>query len=95
MSLFEKHKELIERAVKANHERTYYAAYPEKLVEIPINACCPPEYGSIVLDPFLGSGTTALVASKLNRKFIGIELCKEYVQMSHKRLEPYLHGMRA
>jgi DNA modification methylase len=73
----------------------FYAAYLEKLVEIPINACCPPEYGSIVLDPFLGSGTTALVASKLNRKFIGIELCKEYVQMSHKRLEPYLHGMRA
>src|SRR5438105_9302609 len=29
MSLFEKHKELIERAVKANHDRSYYAAYPE------------------------------------------------------------------
>lgn len=66
----------------------FYAAYPEKLVEIAINACCP-ENG-IVLDPFLGSGTTALVALKLKRKFIGIELFKKYVEMSSKRLEPFL-----
>jgi DNA modification methylase len=52
----------------------FYATYPEKLVEIAINACCPPEDGSIVLDPFLGSGTTAIVSLKLNKRFIGIEL---------------------
>jgi DNA modification methylase len=68
----------------------FYAAYPEKLVEIPINACCP-ENG-IILDPFLGSGTTALVALKLNKKFIGIELFKTYVQMSYKRLMPNFHA---
>jgi DNA modification methylase len=67
----------------------FYAAYPEKLVEITINACCPPLNG-IVLDPFLGSGTSALVASKLNRKFIGMELSKEYVEMSYKRLATFL-----
>jgi DNA modification methylase len=66
----------------------FYAAYPEKLVEIAINACCP-ENGTI-LDPFLGSGTTALVALKLKRKFIGIELFKKYVEMSYKRVEPFL-----
>jgi len=38
----------------------FYAAFPEKLVETCIHACCP--NGGIVLDPFLGSGTTALVA---------------------------------
>jgi|GEM_PF-93741 DNA modification methylase len=69
----------------------FYAAYPEKLVEICTNACCPTE--GIILDPFLGSGTTSLVALKLNRKFIGIELSKEYIQISYKRLEPYLHSL--
>jgi len=67
----------------------FYAAYPEKLVDIAINACCP-ENG-IILDPFLGSGTTALVALKSNKKYIGIELSKEYVKISNKRLEPFFH----
>ena len=70
-------------------KQNFYAAYPEKLVEIAINACCPPENGT-VLDPFLRSGTTSLVALKLNRKFIGIELSQEYVEMSYKRLAPFL-----
>jgi len=44
----------------------------------------------IVLDPFMGSGTTALVALKLNRNFIGIELNPEYIKMACKRIKPYL-----
>lgn len=40
----------------------------------------------IVLDPFSGAGTTALVAKKLGRGFVGIELNREYVRMSEKRL---------
>ena len=40
----------------------------------------------IVLDPFSGSGTVALVAKKLNRDFLGIELNEEYAEMSRKRL---------
>jgi DNA modification methylase len=67
----------------------FYAAYPEKLVEIAINASCPPDNGT-VLDPFLGSGTTALVALKLNRKFIGIELSKQYIEISYDRLASVL-----
>lgn len=41
----------------------------------------------IVLDPFSGSGTTGVVAIKLNRKYIGIEKEKEYIELSIKRLE--------
>jgi DNA methylase len=63
----------------------------EDCIYLPINACWPQEDGSIVLDPFLGSGTAALVALKLKRKFIGIELSKEYIEMSCKRLEPFLY----
>ncbi|RLI84763.1 site-specific DNA-methyltransferase [Archaeoglobales archaeon] len=47
--------------------------------------------GDVVLDPFLGSGTTALVAVKTERRFIGIELKKEYCEMAARRIEPYLY----
>ena len=43
--------------------------------------------GDIILDPFLGSGTTAVVAKKLQRNFIGIEQDKEYILLSKKRLK--------
>ena len=41
----------------------------------------------IVLDPFMGSGTTAIVAMGLKRHFIGIELSPDYCEMSEKRIE--------
>ena len=44
----------------------------------------------IVLDPFMGSGTTALVALKHNRNFVGIELNSDYIKIANKRIEPYL-----
>ena len=46
--------------------------------------------GGIVLDPFAGSGTTGLVALKQNKKFIGIELNKKYIEIAEKRLKPFL-----
>lgn len=46
--------------------------------------------GDIVLDPFIGSGTTALAAIKCNRKFIGIEKEKKYVDLANKRLRSIL-----
>lgn len=42
----------------------------------------------IVLDPFMGSGTVALLATKMNRRWIGIELNPEYIEIAKKRLRP-------
>lgn len=42
--------------------------------------------GDIVLDPFVGSGTTCLAAKKLNRKYIGIERESEYIEIANARL---------
>ena len=49
---------------------------PEKLIAKLILASCPPD--GLVFDPFLGSGTTSVVAKKLGRKYLGIELNEEY-----------------
>ena len=65
----------------------HYAVYPPQLIETPIKAGCPK--GGIVLDPFMGSGTTALVARKLGRKFIGIDLKPAYVKMARARLKEH------
>ncbi|MCX7839580.1 MAG: site-specific DNA-methyltransferase [Anaerolineae bacterium] len=43
--------------------------------------------GDIVLDPFMGSGTTARAALKLGRQYVGIELCKEYVELANRTLQ--------
>lgn len=64
---------------------TSFATYPTKLIETPIAAGCP--IGGIVLDPFLGSGTTAVVARRLERHYIGIEPNPEYVKIAKSRLE--------
>jgi DNA modification methylase len=63
----------------------HYAPYPEALCERPVLAACP--RGGIVLDPFAGSGTTAVVACRLGRQFLGIEISGEYVAMARRRLE--------
>jgi DNA modification methylase len=69
-------------------KEAHFAVYPEELCETPIKAGCPEQ--GIVLDPFFGAGTTGLVALKQNKKFIGIELNKEYIEIANKRLKPYL-----
>lgn len=63
----------------------HFAVYPESLVETCILASCP-ETG-VVLDPFSGAGTTALVASRLGRQFIAIDCVAEYCEMARQRLE--------
>ena len=57
----------------------------EKLIAKLILASCPP--GGLVFDPFLGSGTTSVVAKKLGRKYCGIEIDKEYCLWALKRLK--------
>jgi site-specific DNA-methyltransferase (adenine-specific) len=62
----------------------HYATYPQRLIAPLIRAGCPGK--GIVLDPFFGSGTTGLVAKKLGRSFVGIELSPEYIKIAEKRL---------
>ena len=65
-------------------KEAHYAMYPSHLVETPVRAGCPE--GGVVLDPFMGSGTTAIVARKLGRKYIGFEANSEYAEICRKRL---------
>ena len=68
-------------------KEAHFAVFPEALIETPILAGCPPK--GIVLDMFMGSGTTGLVALKNDRKYVGIEMNKEYIGIAEKRLSPY------
>ena len=62
----------------------HFATFPPALVEPCILAGSPA--GGTVLDPFLGAGTTALVADRLGRHCIGIELSPAYAEMARARL---------
>lgn len=62
----------------------HFAVFPPVLIETPIKAGCPED--GIVLDPFIGSGTTAFVAEKLNRNWLGIELNPEYAKLAEERI---------
>ena len=66
-------------------EREHSTQKPIPLIERLIKASS--NENMIVLDPFLGSGSTALASRQLNRKFIGIELDKRYYNYSKKRLK--------
>lgn len=73
------------------HPFAHFAVYPEKLCEMPIKSGCAKD--GIVLDPFIGSGTTALVAKRLGRNYIGFELNKEYIGIAKKRLNEIEHPL--
>ena len=60
------------------------APFPQKLVENCILLSTVED--DLVLDPFLGSGTTAVVSKKLNRQFIGIEIDENYLNLTKERL---------
>jgi len=62
----------------------HFACFPQKLIVDCIKAGCPE--GGIVLDPFMGSGTTAIVARKLGRNYIGFELNPHYIKIAERKL---------
>jgi DNA modification methylase len=69
-------------------KEAHFATFPPDLIKPCILAGCPKN--GIVLDPFMGSGTTGMVAAMYQRNFIGFELNQEYCKMAEKRIEPYL-----
>ena len=66
------------------YKGAHFACYPPDLIEPCIKAGS--EEGDIVLDPFMGSGTTAVVSKSLNRHYIGCELHEDYGRLIQKRL---------
>ena len=62
----------------------HFAVFPEQLVEHCLLAGT--SKGDLVLDPFVGSGTTCVVAQRLERHFLGIELVPSYAEMARARL---------
>lgn len=68
----------------AGFKGAHFATFPEKLVEPCVMAGSPE--GGTVLDPFAGSGTTGVVAKRLHRNFVGIEINPEYAKMAEDRI---------
>jgi len=65
-------------------KEAHFATFPPEIPEICIKAGS--RVGDTILDPFMGSGTTGLVAEKLQRNFVGIELNPEYLKMAKDRI---------
>jgi len=80
-----KNKRCVWKITTKGLPEAHFAVFPEKLIEPCIMAGCP-ENG-VVYDPFMGSGTTANVALRANRNFIGSEINSEYVyEIAEKRI---------
>ena len=66
------------------YKNAHFAVFPSELIEPCILAGS--DKGDLVLDPFMGSGTTAYVANSLDRDYIGCELNKDYSKLINERL---------
>jgi DNA modification methylase len=73
------------RIVPVNKDDGHPCPYPERLVERLVLASCPE--GGTVLDPFMGSGTTAVVAQRLGRHYLGCDLSQSYCDLAQARLD--------
>jgi len=67
------------------YKGAHFATFPPKLIEPMILAGCPK--GGVVLDPFVGSGTTVMVANQLGRQGIGIDLNPKYLKLAQERVK--------
>jgi site-specific DNA-methyltransferase (adenine-specific) len=75
----------VSRLHKIHPERTDHPTQkPLEIIERMVKVSCPP--GGTVLDPFMGSGTTAVAAKRLGRNFVGFELNPEYCKIIERRL---------
>lgn len=78
-------RDVIEAAVETIKGRIHPAIYPEFIIKQFIKLTTRPNY--IVLDPFMGSGTTCVAAKKLGRRYIGIDINPEYCKFVEERLK--------
>ena len=69
----------------APEAEAHFACFPQALILDCIKAGCPED--GVVLDPFMGSGTTAIVARKLNRKYVGFELNPKYMKIANAKMK--------
>ena len=82
-----KNKRSVWTVNKKPYKGAHFATYPRELIVPCIRAGS--EKGDIILDPFMGSGTTAMTAKELGRDYIGCELNKEYENLIKQRLGLY------
>ena len=79
-----KNKRSVWSITTARYPGSHSATYPETLIEPLLDAGCPED--GIVIDPFIGAGTTALVAQKQNKRWIGIDISEEYCRDTIRRM---------
>lgn len=79
-------KRMNQNSKKAKQE--HFASFPISLSDFFVKVGCP--INGVVLDPFMGSGTTGLSALRNNRNFIGIELNPKFIEISYRRMKKYL-----
>ncbi|GBU29036.1 hypothetical protein R84B8_02598 [Treponema sp. R8-4-B8] len=71
------------------NRNNHFAPFPDDLCKIPILSTCPPN--GVMLDPFVGTGTSVAVAYSFGRKSIGIDISQEYIEIANQRFcEPFL-----
>jgi site-specific DNA-methyltransferase (adenine-specific) len=78
-------RDVIESCVETIQGNIHPAIYPEFIIQELLKLLT--QEGDIVLDPFLGSGTTAVVAQRLKRNYIGIEIHSDYIEYAEKRIK--------
>jgi site-specific DNA-methyltransferase (adenine-specific) len=71
-----------ESARRVGHPAPFPEELPNRLIQLYSFE------GDIILDPFIGSGTTAVAALKSGRRYVGYEISKEYIDLAEKRIEP-------
>ncbi len=77
----------IKRETKDVHSSAHCTVKPLELMEKLVKLTCPINPGNIVLDPFMGTGTTLVAAKHLGLGFVGIEINRDYIEIAKRRLK--------